>query len=74
MTATVARPGPHDICLQLHEPTDVRLVERLLDTDAVDPDLDVIVGVVNRCRAELAGVPAGAMPELLERLVRQRLS
>jgi len=30
--------------------------------------------LVRRCRADLAGSPPGAMPELLERLARQRLS
>ncbi|HET6877503.1 MAG TPA: hypothetical protein VFH38_08245 [Jatrophihabitans sp.] len=29
--------------------------------------------LVRRCRADLAGSPPGAMPELLERLARQRL-
>jgi hypothetical protein len=33
-----------------------------------------IVALVNRCRHELAGSPPGAMPELLERLARCRLS
>ena len=29
--------------------------------------------IVRGCRGELAGTPAGALPELLERLARQRL-
>lgn len=36
--------------------------------------LPVIVGVVQRCHVELEGVSPGAMPELVERLARQRLS
>jgi hypothetical protein len=30
--------------------------------------------VVQQCRADLAGTPAAALPELLERLARQRLT
>jgi hypothetical protein len=33
----------------------------------------VIVEVVSQCRWELSGVPAAAMPEMLERLARHRL-
>jgi hypothetical protein len=33
----------------------------------------VVARVVRGCRADLSGVPAGAVPELLERLARQRL-
>ncbi|WP_433507343.1 hypothetical protein ACQP04_13255 [Pseudonocardia halophobica] len=33
----------------------------------------VVAQVVRACRADLSGVPAGAVPELLERLARQRL-
>ncbi|MFR9802975.1 hypothetical protein ACL02T_11800 [Pseudonocardia sp. RS010] len=32
-----------------------------------------VARVVRSCRADLSGVPAGAVPELLERLARQRL-
>ena len=32
-----------------------------------------VAGLVRQCRADLAGSPAGAMPELVERLARQRL-
>ena len=39
------------------------------------PDLGTrsIVVVVNTCREELRGSPDGALPELVERLARQRL-
>jgi hypothetical protein len=33
-----------------------------------------IDAVVQRCRADLADAPAAALPELLERLARQRLT
>jgi hypothetical protein len=33
----------------------------------------VVSATVVRCRRELDGVPPGALPELLERLARQRL-
>ena len=35
--------------------------------------LQVISGVVNACRRDLQGTPSGPLPELLERLARQRL-
>lgn len=41
---------------------------------SADPDrLELIISVVVRCHRDLQGSPAGAMPELLERLARQRL-
>jgi hypothetical protein len=36
--------------------------------------LRAIVALVNECRHDLAGTPTTAMPELLERLARCRLS
>jgi len=36
--------------------------------------LPVIAAVVRQCRDDLKGSPAGALPELLERLARQRLA
>ena len=39
-----------------------------------DLSLCVIVDVVDRCHSDLAGSPSGAMPELLHRLARHRLS
>lgn len=33
----------------------------------------VVSATVDRCRRDLAGAPPGALPELLERLARQRL-
>jgi len=36
--------------------------------------LPVIVEVTHECRQQLSGSPAAAMPELLERLARQRLT
>lgn len=73
MITAVPQPSG-DVLLPLRVPTDVILVERLLHTPTPDLDLPTIAEVINRSRADLAGVPAGAMPELLERLVRQRLS
>ncbi|PVZ06341.1 hypothetical protein [Actinomycetospora cinnamomea] len=34
----------------------------------------VVSATVTQCRRDLAGAPPGALPELLERLARQRLS
>ncbi len=36
--------------------------------------LPVIVEVTHECRQQLSGSPVAAMPELLERLARQRLT
>jgi len=36
--------------------------------------LPVIAAVVRQCRDDLAGSPPGALPELVQRLARQRLS
>ncbi|HEV7203810.1 MAG TPA: hypothetical protein VGN18_04325 [Jatrophihabitans sp.] len=74
MTSTHAHPDLlGNRYLGLREPTDVLLVERLLTTLGAGPDLETVTQVINRSRADLAGAPPGALPELLERLVRQRL-
>lgn len=76
MTATSARRTAierRDTPLPLREPSDVMLLDRLLGTLADDVDLTTVTRLINRSRADLAGSPPGAMPELLERLVRQRL-
>jgi hypothetical protein len=49
------------------------VTERLLAEFGSERDLAVIAAVVLGCRAELAAVSAGALPELLERLARERL-
>jgi hypothetical protein len=49
------------------------VTERLLAEFGSERDLALIAAVVLGCRAELAAVSAGAMPELLERLARNRL-
>ncbi len=36
--------------------------------------LPVIAAIVRQCRDDLAGSPPGALPELVQRLARQRLS
>ncbi len=35
---------------------------------------DEVVVMVDRCCADLRGAPAGALPELVERLARERLA
>ena len=49
------------------------VTERLLAEFGTERDLATIAAVVLGCRAELAAVSSGALPELLERLARQRL-
>jgi hypothetical protein len=50
------------------------LVEQLFIEYEDVLSLTGIVGLVRQCRHDLAGSPIGAMPELLERLARCRLS
>ena len=48
-------------------------VERLFTEFGSRVSLPVITGVVRECRGQLSCSPEAAMPELLERLARQRL-
>lgn len=51
----------------------VDVTERLMAEFEDRLGLAVISRVVNGARRDLAGTPAGALPELVERLARQRL-
>ena len=51
----------------------IDVTERLMAEFEDRLGLQVISGVVNACRRDLQGTPSGPMPELLERLARQRL-
>ena len=51
----------------------IDVTERLMAEFEDRLGLQVISGVVNTCRRDLQGTPSGPMPELLERLARQRL-
>lgn len=51
----------------------IDVTERLMAEFEDRLGLNVITGVVNRCRRDLDGTPTGPLPELLERLARQRL-
>lgn len=50
------------------------VVERLFREFADRFPLTVIVEAVHECRGQLSCVPESAMPEMLERLARQRLN
>lgn len=50
-----------------------RVAERLFTDFASELPLPAISAVLRRCRRELDVVPDPALPELLERLARQRL-
>ncbi len=50
------------------------VIERLFREFDGTIALPVIVEVTHECRQQLSGSPATAMPELLERLARQRLT
>jgi hypothetical protein len=69
MTAMTALANPSG-----HEASHADLVERMFREFEDRLDLKVILDVVNDCRHDLQGSPAGAMPELTERLARHRLS
>lgn len=57
----------------VHDPSVDLAVARLAEefSDRLRPQL--IVRVVRDCRRDLGGSPAGALPELVERLARHRL-
>lgn len=52
----------------------VDVTERLMAEFEDRLPLNVISGVVNACRHDLQGTPTGPLPELLDRLARQRLA
>jgi hypothetical protein len=75
MTATADRPAtsPH------HAP-DSRALDELLNVverlavEFATVSIGDLTSVVVNCRNDLSGVPAPALPELLERLARVRLA
>jgi len=54
--------------------TDLAVVDSLARDAGPGITRAELATLVRRCRADLAGSPPGAMPELLERLARQRLT
>ena len=62
------------VALAVEDPSIDLAVARLADefSDRLRPQL--IVHVVQDCRRDLGGSPIGAMPELVERLARHRLT
>jgi hypothetical protein len=60
--------------IRVHADHDADLVEQLFREFETDFSLSAIVQVFNQCRSDLAGSPPKAMPELLARLARCRLS
>jgi sRNA-binding protein len=56
-----------------HEIAQVAGASRRLAAEFVDVDPEVIGRIVLECHRDLRGVPAGALPELVERHARQRL-
>jgi hypothetical protein len=49
------------------------VVERLREEFEPEINRETVVDVVRQCHHELQGIPAPALPELVERLARQRL-
>lgn len=66
---TVLRP---DLGLPDARGTLAPTVRRLV-AEFPDRHVAVVSATVTRCLRDLAGTPPGALPELLERLARQRL-
>jgi hypothetical protein len=62
------------VAMPVADPSVDLAVARLADefADRLRPQL--IVRVVRDCRRDLGGSPVGALPELVERLARHRLS
>ncbi|MCW2493374.1 MAG: hypothetical protein QOH56_3194 [Pseudonocardiales bacterium] len=54
-------------------PENADVIERLCEEFSSQLPEVVITEVVSQCRDHLSGVPTTAMPEMLERLARQRL-
>ena len=52
----------------------IDVTERLMAEFEDRLGLQLVSGVVSACRRDLQGTPSGPMPELLERLARQRLT
>jgi hypothetical protein len=48
-----------------------RTVSRLVSE--LNSDVESVRATVRGCRRDLGGVPSGALPELVERLARQRI-
>ncbi len=59
---------------EAHEGSFADIVERLFRAFEDHLPLGTIVGVVKESREHLRGSPVGALPELTERLARERLS
>lgn len=76
MTTTIHRVGGDDRdCYRwLRQPADAVLIERLLTDGSPEVEAATLARMINKGRDDLAGSPPGAIPELLERLVRQRLN
>jgi hypothetical protein len=55
------------------EPCLADTIDRLVVEFRGEVDVAAIGGLVLSCREELRGAPAAALPELIERLARQRL-
>jgi hypothetical protein len=68
-----AVPDGEDSGEALHADSYADMVEKLFSEYETKLSLCAIVDIVQRCRHDLAGSPAGALPELTERLARQRI-
>jgi hypothetical protein len=57
-----------------HDESYADIMERMFREYEAVLDLPSITRIVNGCRHDLQGIPAGALPELTERLARHRLA
>lgn len=75
MTATADRPtaSPHHAADSRALDELLKVIDRL-SVEFATVSLGDLTAVVVDCRNDLSGVPASALPELLERLARVRLA
>ncbi|WP_327138768.1 hypothetical protein [Nocardia sp. NBC_01327] len=59
--------------MRLRESSFSRTVDRLCTEFGNEVTREQVADIIERCLCDLAGTPPGAMPELSERLGRQRL-
>jgi hypothetical protein len=64
---------PYAVSAAAHAEALVDVVERLMHEFEHRLPLDYVSGVVLGCQRDISGTSAGALPEMLERLARQRL-
>ncbi len=73
MTLNISPHRPSGDVTAQEEPTLADVTERLMAEFGDQVDVSTVSRVVLGCRHDLQGSPVAALPELVERLARQRL-